>query len=433
MKKLTSKIESKEAVIGVIGLGYVGLPLSIEFVKHAYNVVGIDIDNNKLNLLDENKSYINDISDKDIETIKGTTLFEYTSNYSFIKKVDCLFITVPTPLSKTKTPDLSYIENAMFSIVPYLHKDMLIVLESTVYPGATRELIGKVVKKNNFTIGKDIFIVFSPERVDPGNKEFHTGNIPKVVGGITDKCTKIADKLYKNIIPNTFLVNSPEEAEMSKLLENTFRAVNISLVNEMTMMCDRMGIDIWSVIEAASTKPFGFMRFNPGPGLGGHCIPLDPTYLQYQARVYDFHTKFIELATDINGNMPRFVLDKLIKILNNIGKSIKGSKILLVGVAYKENVNDIRESPALKIIRKLKEKGYLVRICDPYIKDFSEFPLFSLKEVAEGADCLVLLVDHREFKELEPQDFLSKMRGNLIIDTRGVLKIAHSFVKKDKG
>ncbi|MCK4524250.1 nucleotide sugar dehydrogenase, partial [candidate division WOR-3 bacterium] len=370
MNKLLEKIRNRKACIGIIGLGYVGLPLAVEYALTGYKVYGIDLLEEKIKMLKSGKSYIIDVKKSNIKKVIKNKLLVPSTKFDVIKKVDIVIIAVPTPLRKSKDPDTSYITNAVNSIKKYLHKDMLIVLESTTYPGTTRELIADEIADMGFTLSKDIFIAFSPERVDPGNKEYNTKNTPKVVGGLAKKDTEIACAIYSEVIENIVKVNTLEEAEMVKLLENTFRAVNIGLVNELAIMCHRMNIDIWNVINAAATKPFGFMPFFPGPGIGGHCIPLDPMYLAWRAKMYDYYNRFIELSSDVNSNMPRFIVGKVGELLNKHKKSVNGSKILLMGVAYKKDIDDLRESPSLEIYKLLKEEGAVVDYTDTYVPFF---------------------------------------------------------------
>ncbi|MCK4575853.1 nucleotide sugar dehydrogenase [candidate division WOR-3 bacterium] len=427
--ELLGKIKRKKANIGIIGLGYVGLPLAIEFARVGFKILGVDVSCKKINLLSKGKSYVTDVSNSDVKRfVVKEKLVKISLSYNILKKADVVCITVPTPLKKTKDPDISFIVSAMVELKKIFHPGVLIVLESTTYPGTTRELIASEIEKMGYKAGKDFFVAYSPERVDPGNPHFNTKNIPKVLGGLTEKCGKLAYELYSTFLENIHIVETVEEAEMAKLLENTFRAVNIGLVNEMTIMCDRMGINIWNVIEAASTKPFGFMPFYPGPGIGGHCIPLDPLYLSYRAKMYNFYNRFIELATDINGNMPRFVLSKLIDILNKAKKPLNGSRILLSGIAYKADVNDIRESPALEIYKILVNENSRIDYYDPFIQEFNEggkrIKSISLKpEIVRRYDCVVITTPHSDV------DYkLILKSAKLIFDTRNVYK----GIKSDK-
>lgn len=405
MTQLLRKIEDKTIVVGVVGLGYVGLPLAIEFANKGYKVIGIDLLDEKVKQLKLGKSYIMDVKSEDVAKNIKNGNFIPTTDYSAVRKMDAVSIAVPTPLQKSKDPDVSYITNAMNGIRKHLHKDMMIVLESTTYPGTTRELIADEVEKEGYRAGKDIFVAFSPERVDPGNPKYNTKNTPKVIGGITPLDTKIAVELYGKVIEKVVAVDTPEEAEMVKLLENTFRAVNIGLVNELAIMCHRMGIDIWNVINAAATKPFGFMPFYPGPGIGGHCIPLDPMYLSWKAKMFDYYNRFIELSSDVNTNMPRFVLGKVAEIMNRKKKALNGSKILIMGVAYKKDIDDLRESPALEVYKLLTEDGAKVEFIDPLTTSFfdekSGKRVLGIKKMTakklSSFDLAILLTDHSSF------------------------------------
>lgn len=398
---LIDRIRRKEVIVGIAGLGYVGLPLACEFAQAGYRVIGVDISTEKIHSLNSGTSYVLDVQSSQIKSLLKTGRVQFSDDYGLLRNADCISIAVPTPLRKSKDPDISYIVNSMNEICRILHKDMLIVLESTTYPGTTKELVANEIAKCGFKVGEDVLVAFSPERVDPGNEKYNTKNTPKVIGGITQSCSEAAYELYSAVIEKVIRVDSTEEAEMVKLLENTFRAVNIALVNEMALMCDRMGINIWNVIRAAATKPFGFMTFYPGPGIGGHCIPLDPSYLSWKAKMYDFYNRFIELATDINGNMPRFVLHKAQKILNEMKKPLNGSKILLLGVAYKPDIDDLRESPALELYKLLKEEQAIVDFHDPYVSSFkSENSIVSgidlTKEVISSYDLVMVTTRHRK-------------------------------------
>jgi len=420
MKK---KILKKEATVGVIGLGYVGLPLAMEFAKNGYKVIGLDTDKEKINNLLNGNSYVTDVSNESIKEVLSKKKFLPTYDFGKIQEVDVVIICVPTPLRKTKDPDISYILSALNEIKRNFHRDLLIILESTTYPGTTEELIKKEIEDMGYKVGEDFYLCFSPERVDPGNKKFKIKNTPKVIGGVTPKCLELGHLLYSSIIDYVFPVSSPRVAEMAKLLENTFRAVNIALVNELSMMCDRMGIDIWEVVEAASTKPFGFMTFYPGPGIGGHCIPLDPQYLSWKAKSYNFYNRFIELASDINSNMPRYVLSKISEALNYHKNCLNGSKILILGMAYKKDVSDIRESPSLEIYSLLKEQKAEVEYNDPYVGQFYDESGSLVKGVPldysslSKYDCVVLCTDHSSY-DYEKIFVNSK----LIVDTRNAFK-----------
>ncbi len=419
---LKNLVEEKKAVVSIIGLGYVGLPLSILFSKNNFRVIGIDIDKNKIKKLKSGKSYIKHIKNNSInEGIKKGNLI-FSNNLEDVSKANIIIICLPTPLNQYREPDLSFITSTLKIISPHFKKGQLLILESTSYPGTTEEIIKPVIEENNFLIGDDFFLVYSPEREDPGNLKFKTSNIPKVVGGITKNCLEIASTLYSFVIKEVIQVSNTKTAEMTKLLENIHRAVNIGLVNEIKPLAYEMGIDLYEVIEAAKTKPFGFVPYYPGPGLGGHCIPIDPFYLTWKAKEYGMHTRFIELAGEINQSMPKYVVDKLIDGLNKKSKSINGSKILLLGIAYKKNVDDMRESPALKIISLLEKKGADVSYCDDYFETFPETRKynFKLKKISlkkntlESFDAAILVTDHDYFN----YDLISKY-CKLLVDTRG--------------
>ena len=414
--------------ISIIGLGYVGLPLAMAFAEKGIRVIGIDKNSSKVKMLKRGKSYVEDISD--VELVRNLEYFYPTTNFSILSTVETAIICVPTPLSKTKDPDISYIITAANEIAKYLHPGMLIVLESTTYPGTTEEVLKDIFKKNGLEVGKDFWLAFSPERIDPGNKKFNVKNTPKIVGGVTKDCTERAIRLYEIICEKVVPVSSATAAEVVKLLENVFRAINIGLVNEFAQLCHRMGLDVWEIIDAASTKPFGFMPFYPGPGIGGHCIPVDPLYLSWKAKLFDFRTRFIELADEINSKMPEYVVYRIFEVLNGIGKSIKGSRILVLGVSYKKDVGDVRESPNLKVITLLLEKGAEVIYNDPYVPEFyhfevhwhsQELTLRLLKEV----DCVVILAGH----SLSDWELITK-NSNLVLDTRnagnGILNVIRS-------
>ena len=423
---IVRKIKERTAHIGVIGLGYVGLPLVIRFCEETFRVTGFDIDVNKVKKLNKGESYIKHIPPEKLREIKRKKLFRATTDYAQLKNMDCIIICVPTPLRKNKEPDLSYVENTSREIAGYLRKGQLVSLESTTYPGTTREVLLPKFEKKGFRVGEDFFLVFSPEREDPGNRRYHTGNIPKVVGGITPRCTEAGKHLYEQIITKVITVASPEVAEFTKLLENIFRSVNIALVNELKILADRMGIDIWEVISASSTKPFGFMPFYPGPGLGGHCIPIDPFYLSWKAKEFDFNTRFIELAGEINTGMPDYVVNRIIDGLNKKGKCLKNAKVLILGVAYKKDTDDSRESPGLEIISLLKDKGARVDYNDPFIPSFSgmrHYPGLSMKSVRLTAvslrkyDCAVIITDHSQY------DYAWLVRNSkLVVDTRNAAR-----------
>ncbi|WP_367606874.1 nucleotide sugar dehydrogenase [Legionella sp. W05-934-2] len=420
---LLNKLKNKEAIISIVGLGYVGLPLLLRFANMGYRVLGIDIDDAKNKAINQGKSYIQHI---DSEKVKAVThLVHATSDFSKIQEADAIILCVPTPLNKYREPDLSFVLDTTDMIVPYLRKGQILSLESTTYPGTTVEEIKPRVEKNDLVVGKDIFLVFSPEREDPGNLNFTTETIPKVCGGDTPACIEAGDALYSAVINKVVKVSSTRVAEMTKLLENIHRSVNIGLANEMKILADKMGIDIYEVIDAAATKPFGFVPYYPGPGIGGHCIPIDPFYLTWKAREFGLHTRFIELAGEINSNMPNWVVSKVADILNDHEKPIKGSKILVLGIAYKKNVDDMRESPSVTIMEQLVSKGATVAYSDPHVPSFPRmrhhhFDLASVALTPESIkehDCVILATAHSAF------DYsLIAAHANLIVDTRGAFK-----------
>ena len=401
-KKLIQKIKDRSARIGIIGLGYVGLPLAVEFAENGFTVFGYDVSEKKVKLINNGKSDIDDIPDKQVAPLVKSGHFKATTDDKILDEADCVFICVPTPLSKTKDPDISYILSACNSVVKHLHKDMLVVLESTTYPGTTDEVIKPRLEESGLEAGKDFYLAFSPERVDPGNAKYSTKNTPRVVGGITAQCTLIAKTCYEQVIPNIYPVSSTRAAEMVKLLENTFRSVNIGLVNEVALMCHRLQMDVWEIIDAAATKPFGFMPFYPGPGLGGHCIPIDPHYLSWKLKTLNYYARFIELAGDINSHMPEWVIERITSILNDRGKSVKNSKLLILGVAYKKNIQDIRESPALDVLKLLDRLGAKLSYSDPYVPAISwdSKSMNSIKLTSDRlkkADMVIILTDHMDF------------------------------------
>jgi len=422
---LLSRIQNKSALVGIAGLGYVGLPLAVEFARAGFTVLGVDLSPERIEMLKHGQSYVLDVSSEEMGRVMKRGNITLSTSYGIFKEADAIIICVPTPLRKTKDPDITYIREAVTEVKKVIHFPILIVLESTTYPGTTRELIVNEIESMSYQVGKDFFVAFSPERVDPGNLVFKTKNIPKVIGGITLQCTELARALYDHVIEKVIVVKSAEEAEMVKLLENTFRSVNIALVNEMAMMCDRMGIDIWDVIEGAASKPFGFMPFFPGPGIGGHCIPLDPVYLSWKAKTYNFYNRFIELATDINGNMPHFVMGKLTRALNQQKKPLNGSRILLLGMSYKNDVDDIRESPGVEIYKLLRQEKSLVDYHDPYVSCIkglqeAEGTVYSkelTKECLTSYDCVLLTVAHQRFD----YPFIVQ-HARLIFDTRNAFK-----------
>ncbi len=430
--KLYEKIVQKKAKIGVMGLGYVGLPLAVEKAKSGYTVLGFDIQPRKVEMVNKGINYIGDVVDEELEELVKKGKLSATTDFDRISECDVIAICVPTPIDEHKVPDLTFVKNTAEEIAKRLHKDMLIVLESTTYPGTTREVLLPIFEKTGLKVGKDFYLAFSPERVDPGNKRFKTKNTPKVVGGVTPECTKHARALYENVLEApVFTVSSPEAAEMTKILENTFRIVNIALINEMAIVASRMGINIWEVVEAASTKPFGFMPFYPGPGVGGHCIPIDPFYLTYKAREYDWHTRLIELAGEINDFMPEYVVQRLQDILNDHGKPMNGSKVLVVGVTYKGDVADLRESPALKVIKNLKKKKAIVLYYDPLIPSFTldgeEFTRVELTEnLLKNVDAVIITTAHKSGVDYE---FIVK-HAPFVYDTKNVTKNIKNFREK---
>lgn len=425
---IKEKLLQRKAVIGVIGLGYVGLPIAVELASKGYTVIGIDINEQRVSQLKRGESYIIDVSSEEIAAVIGSKLLVST-DFKRVEKTDCILICVPTPLNEYKEPDVSYIVNVMDNIIPYIPKEVLIVLESTTYPGTTEDLITKrIEKEKGWEKGKDFYVCYSPERVDPGNPSFYVSNTPKVIGGETENSLELGSILYRSFIDKVRCVSSTKVAEMSKLLENTFRCVNIAMINEMAMMCEKMNIDIWEVIEGASTKPFGFMPFYPGPGIGGHCIPLDPLYLSWQAKKYDYFNRFIELATDINSNMPRYTITQIESLLNAKGKCIKGSKVLLLGITYKKDIDDLRESPALKVYDLLLSKGAMLTFYDSYAKQFrrEEEIVYSVdltEEILGQMDLVVILTEHSniDYKWVHKH-------AKLIFDTKNAMK----GIKSDK-
>jgi UDP-N-acetyl-D-glucosamine dehydrogenase len=418
--ELLERIRSREARLGVIGLGYVGLPLAVEFATAGFSVVGYDISDDKVADINAGRSYIPDVSSADLAKVVKSGRLKATTSADVLKDVDIIDICVPTPLRKTRDPDLSYVVTAVNTTRNVLRKGQLVILESTTYPGTTDEVVQPVLEESGLVAGKDFFLAFSPERVDPGNPTFNTQNIPKVVGGINQASTDAAVAFYSQVIKTVVPVSSTRVAEMVKLLENTFRAVNIGLVNEIALMSHRMNINVWEVIDAAKTKPFGFMPFYPGPGLGGHCIPIDPFYLSWKARQSGFEARFIELAGHVNGAMPEYVVDRVAEALNSNRRSLNGSRIHVFGVAYKRDVNDMRESPALDILELMKRRGAEVSYSDPYVPELrhGSLDLASIPEgAANNADCAVIITDHKVFdygKILE--------RFPLIVDTRNAMK-----------
>jgi UDP-N-acetyl-D-glucosamine dehydrogenase len=420
--QLIQRLQNKTARVGILGLGYVGLPLAVVFAEAGFEVMGVDPDQRKIDSLQKGVSYIQDVKTETVARLVKEGRLKASSDFSVIRDLDAVSICVPTPLRKTGDPDLSFIVSANDELAKYLHNGMVVVLESTTYPGTTRELIlPKLKETSGLKCGEDFYLAFSPERVDPGRKDYTTYNTPKVVGGITPACTEVAAAWYSQAIKTVVSVSSAEVAEMAKLLENTYRMVNIGLVNELALMCDRLGVDVWEVIDAASTKPFGFMKFTPGPGLGGHCIPIDPLYLSWKMKALNYSARFIELASDINTNMPRFVLTKAQDALNDREKALKGSKVLVLGAAYKPDIDDLRESPALDIIRLLESKGAVVSYHDPFIPIIrhDNWMLQSVPDVMEAvrtADLVIIVTNHSQY------DYKAILNSaTLIVDTRNAL------------
>jgi UDP-N-acetyl-D-glucosamine dehydrogenase len=421
---LEEKIASRRARVGIVGLGYVGLPLAVEFAKAGFSVTGIDLHVGKIDRVNAGDSYVGDIASAELSKLVQAGKLRATTDFSAVRDLDTVNICVPTPLRKTKDPDMSYIVSACEEIVRHFHTGMLIILESTTYPGTTEELLLPMFEKSGLRVGQDFFLCFSPERVDPGNPKYQTANIPKVVGGSTAACTEMGRLFYAQALASVVPVSSTQVAEMVKLLENTFRMINIGLVNEMALMCDRMHINVWEVIEAAATKPFGFMPFYPGPGLGGHCIPIDPFYLSWKTKQAGIEARFIELAGYINGQMPHFVVDKIQNALNDAGKPVKGSHIHILGVAYKKDIEDLRESPALDVMLLLKRRGARLTYSDPYVPqlqlDGDELRA-QPEAVAGEADCAAIITDHSSF---DYRRIAADAR--LIVDTRNALKGVNS-------
>ena len=420
-EQLLKKIEGRTARIGVIGLGYVGLPLAVEFAHAGYSVLGYDVSERVCKLINDGHSHIKDVPAKAVADLVKSGKLQATTDAAKLGEVDAISIAVPTPLAKTRDPDMSYVLAATETVARNARPGQVIVLESTTYPGTTRELLQPAIEARGFTVGQDIFVAFSPERVDPGNTRWHTKNTPKVVGGITPACSEVAAALYHACIDTVVPVSSPEAAELTKLLENTFRSVNIGLVNEMAIVCDKLGVDVWEVIDAAGTKPFGFMKFTPGPGIGGHCIPLDPHYLAWKMRTLNYKTRFIDLASEINSEMPAYVVDKVGDALNDERKAVNGSRVLVIGIAYKKDIDDVRESPALDVIRLLEEQGADVVYHDPYVPEFQEDGIRHTgvaltDDEIKKADAVVIVTDH---SSIDYQRLVN--RAALVIDTRNAM------------
>jgi len=429
--KLKDKLLNKTATLGVIGLGYVGLPLAVEKSKAGFKTVGFDVQESKVEMVNSGKNYIGDVVNEDLEEIVKSGLLSATTDFSQVALADCVCICVPTPLDEHQQPDISYVRASAESIVPYMHKDMLIVLESTTYPGTTEELLKPILESSGLICGEDFYLAFSPERVDPGNLIYKTKNTPKVVGGVTPECTDVAAALYESILEAPIQrVSSPAIAEFEKILENTYRNVNIGLVNELAMLSNKMGINFWEVVDAAKSKPYGFHAFYPGPGLGGHCIPLDPYYLSWKAREYGFHTSMIESSMMVNDRMPEYCVERASKILNRSKKAINGSRVLVLGVAYKQDIDDYRESPALRVIEELEKEGAEVVYYDPYVVEYREHGKVKqgeeelTAELVEGADLVVITTAHTMFD----YEFIQQ-HAKAIFDTKNAMKHVN---KRDK-
>ena len=423
---LITKAQDRSALIGIAGLGYVGLPLAMEFARAGFRVLGFDVKEQVVEGLNRGASHIQDVASADVMRFLKSNQFAATTDLTRLSEPDVVSICVPTPLSKTKDPDVNYVLAATNAVKQTLRRGQLIVLESTTYPGTTRELLLPALESTGLKVGKDYFLAFSPERVDPGNAKWNTRNTPKVVGGITETCLRVTVAIYQGAVENLVPVSSTEAAELVKILENTYRSVNIGLVNEMAIVCDKLGVDVWEVIEAAGTKPFGFMKFKPGPGVGGHCIPLDPHYLAWKMRTLNYRTRFIELAGEINAAMPEFWVVRVVDRLNDQGKAARGSKVLLLGVAYKKDIDDIRESPALDVIRLLQQRGAQVTYHDPHVPKLKEgdIDLVSVPlapEALRSADCVIIVTDHSGV----PYDLVAK-HARLVVDTRNALTRVNS-------
>ena len=416
--RLLAKLEDRSACIGVVGLGYVGLPLALEFAKAGFHVIGYDVSERVVSGLNTGASHIQDVSSDELAQVVKSGKFEATADESRLREMDAISIAVPTPLAKTRDPDMTYIIAAADAIARNAHPGLLIVLESTTYPGTTRELMQPKLEEAGLTVGEDVFLAFSPERVDPGNPVWNTKNTPKVVGGITPACTEVATALYASCLTRIVPVSSTETAELVKLLENTFRSVNIGLVNEMQIVCDKLGVNVWEVIDAAATKPFGFMKFTPGPGIGGHCIPLDPHYLAWKMRTLNYKTRFIDLASEINSEMPILVVERIAQALNSDRKPVNGSRVLVLGVAYKKDIDDMRESPALDVIRMLEEQGAKVAYHDPHVASFREdghehHSVDLTDSELSSADAVVIITDHSSIDYQRVVDL-----SRVVVDTR---------------
>lgn len=421
---LKEKLLNKTATLGVVGLGYVGLPLAVEKAKAGYKTIGFDVQESKVQMVNEGKNYIGDVVNEDLESLVNSGNLSATTDFAKVAQADCVSICVPTPLDNYQQPDISYVKASAKSIVPYMHKDMLIVLESTTYPGTTEELLKPILEESGLKCGEDFFLAYSPERVDPGNLTFKTKNTPKVVGGITANCTDVASALYESILEAPIhRVSSPSVAEMEKILENIYRNINIGLVNELSILSNKMGINFWEVVDAAKTKPYGFQAFYPGPGLGGHCIPLDPYYLSWKAREYGFHTSMIESSMMVNDRMPEYCVERASKILNKDKKAMNGSSVLVLGVAYKKDIDDHRESAAIRVINELEKEGAKVTYYDPYIKEYNDHGDLKKGEteltvdLIENADLVMITTDHTMVDYIMVQE-----HAKAIFDTKNAMK-----------
>ena len=421
-KTLIEKFQNKTARVAVLGMGYVGLPFATVFAEAGFTVIGVDPVQEKMEMINKGESYIMDVPSEKVAKLLKEGKLSGTTDYSVLAKVDAVAICVPTPLRQTGDPDLSFIVSAAEGLAPYVHPGLVVVLESSTYPGTTRELVlPTLTEKSNLKVGEELFVAFSPERVDPGRTDWTTKNTPKVIGGMTEKCTEVSAAWYAQALDTVVPVSSTEVAEMAKLLENTFRMINIGFVNELALMCDRLGVDVWEVIDAAATKPFGFMKFQPGPGLGGHCIPIDPLYLSWKLRSLNYTARFIDLASEINTSMPRFAVTKVQDALNGHEKSLKGSKVLVLGAAYKPDIDDLRESPSIDVIRLLQAKGAKVNYHDPYIPVIrhDDWKIESVKDMmseVKAADCVVIVTNHKVY------DYNAILKdAKLIVDTRNAL------------
>ncbi len=417
---LIQKLQDKTAEIAILGLGYVGLPLAVVFGEAGFKVTGIDPDTRKVDLLNKGESYIPDVKTETVAALVKSGHLKATTDFSVLKDVDAVSICVPTPLRKTGDPDLSFIVSATEGLAPYAHPGMVVVLESSTYPGTTREMVLPRLEGNGLKVGENLFIAFSPERVDPGREDWTTKNTPKVVGGITEDCSDVAAVWYEQALDTVIRVSTSEAAEMAKLLENTFRMINIGLVNELAIMCERLGVDVWEVIDAAASKPFGFMKFTPGPGLGGHCIPIDPLYLSWKMKAFNYNARFIELASEINTNMPRYVVSRMLEAMNDRGILLKGSRVLVLGAAYKPDIDDVRESPALDVIGLLRKKGAQVEYHDPYIPhihhEYDGWKMDSVEDMTKSvreADAVIIVTNHKVY------DYAAVVReAKFVFDTR---------------